>query len=58
MGQHRRFPGGFLLVVAVLAIPSLLYGFVTAAERADECVAVAKAGNHAEHHKQTSLKCE
>ena len=58
MGQHRRFPGGFLLVVAVLAIPSLLYGFVAAAERADECVSVAKTGNQVDHHKKTNLKCE
>ena len=34
--QHRRFPGSFLLVAALLAIPSLLYGFVSAAEKADK----------------------
>lgn len=58
MGQHRRFPGSFLLVAAVLAIPSLLYAFVTAAENADKCAAIAKGdARHADHTK-ASLKCE
>ena len=57
MGQHRRFPGSFLLVLAVLAIPSLLYGFVSVAANADECAAKLK-GPKNQTHAQTKLKCE
>ena len=57
MGQHRRFPANFLLVIAILAIPSLLYGFVSAAERADECAAITKSGIKTEQAKG-QLKCE
>lgn len=56
MGQHRRFPGSFLIVFALLAIPSVLYGFVSAAERADECEAAAKDTNRA--HEASKFKCE
>lgn len=57
MGQHRRFPGSFLLVLAVLAVPSVLYGFVSAAANADDCAAKAKAP-HSQAHVKTNLKCE
>jgi hypothetical protein len=57
MGQHRRFPGSFLLVLAVLAVPSVLYGFVSAAANADDCAAKAKAP-HSQEHAKTNLKCE
>lgn len=57
MGQHRRFPANFLLLIAILAIPSLLYGFVSAAERADECAALAKSAVKIEQAKG-QLKCE
>lgn len=55
MGRHRRFPASFLLVVAVLAIPSLLYGFMRSAEHADECAAISK---EAPNHAKSALKCE
>lgn len=58
MGQHRRFPGGFLLIAAVLIIPSVLYGFVSAAESADECATVIKEGRQSEYTKNTGKKCE
>ena len=57
MGQHRRFPGGFLLVAAVLALPTLLYGFVSAAEKADKCAEIAKTADQAASAK-SKLKCE
>ena len=57
MGQHRRFPGGFLLVEAVLALPTLLYGFLSAAEKADKCAEIAKTADHAASAK-SKLKCE
>lgn len=57
MGQHRRFPGGFLLVAAVLALPTLLYGLVSAAEKADKCAEIAKAADQAASVK-SKLKCE
>lgn len=56
MGQHRRFPASFFIVLALLAIPSLLYGFVRAAERADECAAIAKHGKT--HATTTKHRCE
>mgnify|MGYP001766791979 CR=1 FL=1 len=57
--QHRRFPGSFLLVVAVLAIPSLLYGFVSAAELADKCAEITKSGNTLPTDQaKANLKCE
>lgn len=58
MGQHRRFPASFLLVIAVLAIPSVLYGFVSAAERADECAAGAIAKSNSPSQAKSSIKCE
>jgi hypothetical protein len=56
--QHRRFPGSFLLVAAVLAIPSLLYGFVSAAEKADKCAEIAKSGSPQADQAKVNLKCE
>lgn len=56
MGQHRRFPGSFLLVIAVLAIPSALYGLLTAAEHADECAAISRSITDTARTK--GLKCE
>lgn len=56
--QHRRFPGSFLLVAAVLAIPSLLYGFVSAAEKADKCAEIAKSGTPHTDQAKANLKCE
>lgn len=58
MGQHQRFPGGFLIVIAVLVIPSALYGLVNTAEKSDECAVVIKKGMNEEHAKRTGLKCE
>lgn len=57
MGQHSRFPGGFLLVAALLALPTLLYGFVTSAEKADKCAEFVKTGDRATIAK-SELKCE
>lgn len=57
MGQNRRFPASFFIVLALLAIPTLLYAFVHAAERADECASVAKTGT-AQQTAKTKLKCE
>lgn len=57
MGQHRRFPGGFLLVAALLALPTLLYGLVSAAEKADKCAEIAKSAEQAANSK-SNLKCE
>lgn len=56
MGQHRRFPGGFLLVAAVLALPTVLYGLVSAAEKADKCAEIAKSSDPAKS--KSNLKCE
>lgn len=39
--QHQRFPGSFLLIAALLSIPTILYGFVRAAEHADHCMEVS-----------------
>lgn len=58
MGQHRRFPASFFIVLALLAIPSLLYGFVRAAERADECAAVTKAAGTNSQTAKAKFKCE
>lgn len=56
--QHRRFPGSFLLVAAVLAIPSLLYGFMSAAEKADKCAEIAKSVTPHADKAKVNLKCE
>lgn len=56
MGQHRRFPGGFLLVAAVLALPTILYGLVNAAEKADKCAEIVKSSDNAAT--KGNLKCE
>ncbi|WP_126448199.1 hypothetical protein [Sulfuricystis multivorans] len=59
--QHRRFPGSFLLIAAILAIPSLLYGFVSAAEKADKCAEIKSGATHTEQAKEQAkakLKCE
>ncbi len=59
MGQHRRFPGSFLLIAAVLAIPSLLYSFVHAANAADECATLkASAKDGQVVTTSQGLKCE
>lgn len=34
---HRKFPLSFILLAAILAIPTILYSFVRMAEMADEC---------------------
>lgn len=56
MGQHRRFPGGFLVLAVVLALPTLLYGFVSAAEHADKCAEIVKFKDKASSDK--GIKCE
>lgn len=58
MAHHRRFPGGFLVLIAVLTVPSVLYGLVSAAENADKCESVTKHPKLAEQLKQQGLKCE
>lgn len=59
MGQHRRFPGSFLLIAAVLAIPSLLYSFVHAANAADECAALKASAKDGQYVVTSQgLKCE
>jgi hypothetical protein len=42
MGQHRRFPASFLLIALILVIPTIFFGLLRAAERADQCDAQAK----------------
>ncbi|MBZ0095999.1 MAG: hypothetical protein K8H75_11625 [Sulfuricella sp.] len=57
MGQSRRIPGSFFLVLAILAVPSMLYGLVNAAEKADECAVIAKSAS-AQDKAYKTLKCE
>ena len=45
------------MVAALLALPTLLYGFVSAAEKADKCAEIAKSAEHAPSSK-SNLKCE
>ncbi len=35
MSQHCRFPGGFLIVAAILSIPTMLYSIAYAVQKAD-----------------------
>jgi hypothetical protein len=56
MGQHRRFPGSFLLIIAVLAIPSALWAIVSVAENADACASMSKSVM--DKVKAKGLKCE
>ena len=44
-------------VAALLALPTLLYGFVSAAEKADKCAEIAKSAEQAASSK-SNLKCE
>lgn len=59
MGQ-QRFPASFLLIAAILAIPSMLIGIVHAANNADTCAAIIKMApseSIAEQLKR-GIKCE
>ncbi len=58
MGQHRRFPASFLIVLALLAIPSVLFGLVNAAENADHCAAAAQGQEQPAAVTAKGLKCE
>lgn len=35
MSQHKRFPGSFLLIAAILSIPTMIYTIAHAVEKAD-----------------------
>lgn len=55
----KRFPASFFVVVAIVAIPTLLYQFVSAAERADACAIRAMAAKVSGHQAtDKELKCE
>ena len=60
MGQHRRFPASFLLVAAILAVPSMLVGIVHAAANADTCAAISKMAPSEAMAEQLKrgIKCE
>lgn len=59
MGQDRRIPGAVIVLLAVLAIPSVIVGLVHAAERADECIAISKLQqtDKAAEEQKRGLKC-
>lgn len=59
MGQHRRFPGAVIVLIAVLAIPSLIVGLVNAAGRADMCTAIAQlpAAEKSAEEQRKGVKC-
>jgi len=36
MSQHSRFPGSWLLIAAILAIPSMIYSIAHSVQKADD----------------------
>ena len=56
VGQHRRFPGGLVILMIVLILPGLVLAFINSAANADECQA-QKTPNHGEQAQKPRLKC-
>lgn len=59
MGQHRRVSGALIILIGILSIPSVVIGMGNAAERADECAAVATlpAAEKIAEETKRGLKC-
>lgn len=59
MGQHRRIPGAVIVLIGLLAIPSVIVGLVNAAERADECATISTmpAQEKAAEEQKRGFKC-